>query len=770
MENFISKISKLVDQKDLPVILSALRQNNAIWEKLQNIEFSQHAIEYAGPNTEKWSPAAMALLAVGETADIGSLNAEDFNPAPSDLLPKAEEALKQFSDRPGSVSPNHTLEEAALVALALREKRRRSGSWKGLFDGLEIDDSLPWKTAFACLFSITPDPVESFYELANTTSAKAIPELFINAILSQPIHPDTQAEIIYEGIGRIQDRMQVDLVKTLDRQRPALAKTIAAQLITDRKIIHETSPELLDSFDDQLFQAVLHQVAGDFTEADHMLRLAWKTFEELQVDVTSKMALAAFHQKDPDFAVKTIDGISSLPGNSGTPVPAYLLAQLRAGNPKDLKSLTDAPVHPTDPHPIEFLVAAQSESDQGDQEKAKNAVLDGYERAIEIIDHEPASLLDHLPLLVEKLIEFELYPQAFNILGTLLEQSPTDPDLLVNMGLASCHNHLPHLAIQNAALAAALEPEAVDIRRGHAKMLSAARQWEAASVELEHIIRMQKDPSPNDLFMHVDCLIHAGSTDQAIRSAESLIEREPESGLAHTMLAEAQLLNGKQAEAQESFTKAIQSSPQLARPWLKRLSLLEESGKHLEALSVVEEALASVSNDLQLHAAGGRIHRTLDRKVDAVQSFSQAAQALSKQSFHLESGIEEDCISVYENLMAFGKFSLASEFIEKAVEIFPGHPGLIHAFARMQIENGELETALSHLKSLTALDAVDVEVLLDIARTNMETGDDLAHAKSTIETALNNDPDNPIGLVLKAHAENTNDSSMELIRVYKEAI
>jgi hypothetical protein len=172
--------------EEQPWVLAALRQDITVWQALHTRPLQQKLSEQAAHDLQQpaaWSPAALARLALTPADD-------------SSLLQQAFQAYQaQRTQSPKSRRSAAPLSHAGLVALALQEQYRKTGSWQELIEALQATSPATWQTPLACLYGLLPAPLELLHALLKFKGYLA---LALHLLLSNPLPP---AELV-EALGR----------------------------------------------------------------------------------------------------------------------------------------------------------------------------------------------------------------------------------------------------------------------------------------------------------------------------------------------------------------------------------------------------------------------------------------------------------------------------------------------------------------------------------------------------------------------------------------
>ncbi len=126
MSSFIAQLKNRLPQSDWPLVVAALRNEPTLWAELQAEGFGAQALEAAAGQRENWSPAFLGLLRLDQAQQFDALRALPMEPVAEKLRYQAASAYEQIATE-GSTDnrPTPTIEQAALLALALRERLAR---------------------------------------------------------------------------------------------------------------------------------------------------------------------------------------------------------------------------------------------------------------------------------------------------------------------------------------------------------------------------------------------------------------------------------------------------------------------------------------------------------------------------------------------------------------------------------------------------------------------------------------------------------------------
>ena len=184
IEKLLDQIQIRFDPQIARAVVSAFRAEPLAWHFLESTPNLEQWLTFASDDLSRWQPGVLALFSLGDSLHEQDLTNLEIN-LPTDIIDRVANVFEMT--RLTGLEPT-SLADAALLALHLREFRRREGSWKALSDELLSGKGrLPvWKTAFAILPQLVPDfetAMDSLVSTLATTHAQALGELIVHQVI-----------------------------------------------------------------------------------------------------------------------------------------------------------------------------------------------------------------------------------------------------------------------------------------------------------------------------------------------------------------------------------------------------------------------------------------------------------------------------------------------------------------------------------------------------------------------------------------------------------
>lgn len=164
---FIQRVNHLTDQEEVFAVYRAIRQDPLVWTGFQSL-IGQDWFEPAlVDQNRKADPGSLALLSIDQNVQFLQFPLNTF---PRELF---EEIMFNFESYVSGNEVVSDLREAALLAAALLEKRKISGSWKTIITELQSRMSISsaadfkkrWGTVFGIIANLSDRRDELFNDL-----------------------------------------------------------------------------------------------------------------------------------------------------------------------------------------------------------------------------------------------------------------------------------------------------------------------------------------------------------------------------------------------------------------------------------------------------------------------------------------------------------------------------------------------------------------------------------------------------------------------------
>lgn len=710
------EIGRLFSSSESPLVLSALRQEPLVWQSLQNREFLQAAVERssvrAGGTSEAgfWTPARLALLALGDPRPVDALRAEPM----AVLGPSLQElALQAYQNMQRTGQPPATLRDAALLALTLRERRRLTGAWTGM-----IGEILPregdktklavaermWRAPLAILYGLIPDPEEMLRSLLCKNAPHAAFAWAVHAQLCQPLSESEHAQIFTRLLHNQPVVYQLNLLRTLSLYgRESLAAALADRLLIGHPAFAslraqngENPPDLaaLSSRALALQQmGAFYHLAGDSTQALSLYQAAQQTLEQWQAGLQ----------------LQQLNLQSTLQERGTGPL-------LDAGQTTNLAASAEwlgeelGAVLVSHPYGTSIIQQVSTDTESALLQMKRALLMFGREPAVarDLARQGAAGLLEDIRSMgvpfcgdfvyswrpqdvLHILLQLDLHEEAFDLVNALLEVRPVDNQLLhiaakISHGLGKID-----AAIQYATNAAALDPQNPDWRRELGGLWGLTGEWERSWAEWEKALALVSPPSEADMISCAQAALRAGACSRAIELSETLLKNDANNGAALGLMGQALIRQGQPQQAVSYLFRATLLSPENLAPWLALADVQRQLGENHRALETLRSAVTAVPEDPEGHLA-------LAEACIEAGLLSDALPHL-KKAFQLAPESPRAALLYGQTLRRLGRTTEARDVLESARSFWSGCPELPYEYAQVMLDMGEAEKALPVLES-----------------------------------------------------------------------
>lgn len=769
--DLLELLRTFLPREEVPVVFSALKRDSLVWEALQQ----PLTINILGNNlqsAEVWQPANLALRILNSRMELAALQGDHFPTVEPSIRKKA---LETFENLLRNCSKPHDLREAGLIALALRERRRKTQTWLGLMDemksvNLKNKNALIdlWKTSLLCLFGMTPDREDLLKALLSKEDFHLSKAWITHILLGNPLGEEETKRLFAMTLAEIPLPQQVDWLIFLKRyDESELAGWLANQILREGRLktgnlsgfdldsLRQKSwVELAGEALELQWTATLHQIAGHPAQSELFLSRSKNLLQHWLGGTT--LQLISIVNPDPKTTEMLWDEIEPL--LSTQPLPETLMEEVVWLKPplSLLRRLGDFNL----PLLVQIFIKGKDASlgeKQGKRGVVKEAIREWLKQQQNeerlpggqfVFDFSPFELLDILENL-------SLYQEALEVAQIYLQQRVKDVSLLTWTA------HLAHrlgqddTAVRLIREAILLEERNPEHYRTYAKILEDRNDWESALNIRQEILERFGDASIEDQLNLVSCAIGGKNFDLAVQTCQKIIEKDDEQGRAYTLLGMAQFDQGKLEQAHASLTKATLLMPEDARPWLELAHLYTRTGEPQRALETLRAALLNVPDSAELHLALG--------KACLANGLSAEALPYLKQSARLAPESDEGALALIQALVSLGHDKEALEVAEEARLKWPAHPYLAYEHAGILLRDGEIEEGIAVLEVALQFEGAKPEWFVEYAKVllngiglrrlgtpeNLPVGR-LIKAQKALQHVLKELPDNFEALLLKS--------------------
>lgn len=627
----IDTIGSLFNEQDRSVVLAALREDNLVWKAVTQTDLIDRAREQAGDQPEMWSPGCLGLIALEFPGATGLIR-DDSTRSLSNAW--REKAVRFYEETRRKGHAPETLAEAALLALALRERRRVTGAWSGFISemvqrgGANPDELfVRWATPLACLFGMVREPAVLLRTLIETGQVGCA--WAVHAVLSNPIQTDSAVGLFQESFRDLSIPVQLEAIELIRLWgRHELAARLSARLIHNQLDLSavqapvkldDLRPHMLASRALSLFQAgVLYEASGNSGQSKNCLNAACATLEYWLTGITLRESQAQGESGLPDGNLLKVGGQKKLERSLGALVSKKASAGANWGYQSSLAE-----------DPILMMAQARNYSQAGERALAQDLARKAVARFMDQIQATKLPSLNefspepgHLGFL-HGLIELGLQTEATQAAEAMLERTPNDIDLLSLASRLEEMNRRSAEAIQMAKAAYYLKPNDTGLKRRLMDVLETAGQVEDAFA-LAMTGSGEKNVGLHDRIGQIRLAYKTGRLEDGKTFAEAVIHEHPERGDAYGWFGMVQQGRGENDLALQSLSKATLLEPESAMWWLEMAKLNRRMGRTGDELDTLRAAATALPESGEILLALGEAELRLGMTSDALPVLKKA--------------------------------------------------------------------------------------------------------------------------------------------------
>ncbi|MEW6716223.1 MAG: tetratricopeptide repeat protein, partial [Chloroflexota bacterium] len=779
--SFIGKLRATLPEDCWFWHITALHQDPIIWHELSEGDLGLRALSQLGSHPQAWSPASLALLSLECSLPLSSLQQEPLQALPPEVGQRAARAYQDFT-RPAEEAIPQTLAQAGLLAAALRERRRRTGSWEGIRNDLESRPLTDWSTALACLYGLIPDPLALLLSLLqHKTLEKETVETVLHIFLCQSLSPQDQLTFLLSLLAESSEFVQGQMLQGLASKRKSLAKELAENLLRVSDSPDDEKPPLTSHE-----AGILYSLADDPPQAQQALSVALEETRLQQAELAAQLAHAAARAGDLKTATSSWEQAVVLAPERQEYKAQHILALLAHNQPEVARAkLSDQQRFNEDPNLL--IAAAGTAYHIKDFTEARSLALN----ALEILSQStqaipPPDICNHLSTLF---LDLELLSEAIQMAERTTQHYPQNAEAWRLLAQAHLLNDNSFQAYDAAHMAVAFDPQRPELRRLLAETLEACEEWDTALQERR--VLMAADHSAldstrpiadqiSDYCALAQCALNVGQPQEAIKACRQAMELDAQDGSVHALMSASLYALGETEQAQEYFNQATAIAPRRPEPWLSLAQAQHKAGHEDKALETLRAAVHAVPQSAE-------VHLTLGEALLASQAPSQALPVLRRATTLTQQKGKGSLTRAYgkanyrrlssqiaarlgETLCELGHLEEAREVLVEAYEKAPTHPLIARQYARVHLSLKDPQTALSALAVVVATHPQEIQPYIDYADTLLTLGEDPQEALRVISDVLRRNPEHQVAKALYAEALQANGDFPVARAAYQEIV
>jgi len=665
-------------------MVSAFRAEPLVWKALANEELLNAFQEFAGDDFKLWQPGLLAVFALSPKLAAQNLQDPEVK-FPAALNTKAGKTLDTI--RLTGLEPS-TLEEAALLALALRNYHAANKSWKDVYGFLSTPrgNLSLWRSAFACLSPLLPQLPELSQELAKTTPlahARMMSSLLLHMVDSTPTIENDRFQLLTDLFSASSLDFQRECLQQLKSVESAevferLAASFLAAVPQEPPLGNENGG--IPSFEKvtELRKiAFLNQAAGQPREALQAIQSAFEQLSASQAQVLRDLAFE-LEKTDPEEARKTWEQILNLAPQAVGYKEEYAEFLLAHGETEYALELVNQV--PSSSQKTLLLLRYPELRARLSLENDDLHNLPGKQTSVSRFQYENDSLKA-----ARYTFENKDYALADELIAKALLNSPNDLDTIKLAGQIKKHTADVDAAIQSSELVALYEPENQANKKELANLFLQSRQPENALEIYQELISTNPQPSRSDLLTYADIAIKAEKPDLAIPICESFLSRDTLDGEALVTLCAAHIRKGDEAQAVSLLEQTSAIAPEKPASWLALAEIWTSLGRTEMAMESLRKAKAALPANPSILLALGKLYSENERPTEAV--------GVLKQAFQLKQDDPEIRKSLAKAYLTHGYLNEAWSVISPLETDYSSDPELALTLGRVMVALGDFQAS-----------------------------------------------------------------------------
>jgi tetratricopeptide (TPR) repeat protein len=711
MQPFSANLKNTLAQENWAGVFRGLLSNPILWGRLQEAEYGEHALEKAGTHLQRWTPAYFAFLDMGLEKQFDRLiNAEEE--IDDELRFAGLAFLDGLNNNKDSWTDDGTeLSNALLTAIGLKERYKLSQDSESFANDLESIPREQLQLVFSCLGSLFRNS-HSFLELLSTLQEKNILAIGLRAFFSLPASIDEIQKQFREIINAVNGNQAVQLLETLARFEPQIAKNLA--LSVEIKSADHVASESASRLSGLRLEAQRQEIAGDTGKSLELLEEAWEASEAVQAELAQQISGTIDKYQVEDSGTELRNSFPIIEG-----VQAKTKLNINRENEfANVQSL---------------LKSAQAALDVEDLGSAHDMTKQAFEELQQANNGQASKLLYRkLGSLYGQLGENQ---KAIEIAALIFQIFPGSREAL---DLAKLHRRAGNVdqALNYVHVAHGLDAQNPDIRKDLARILADNGDAEKAFEIWQDCVGEFEEANENEIAAFAQAAIKSHHQEEAETAIQTLIARFPENPVGYQM--EGQLLRLKSPDqAIVAYERGLALDPSNETAHLELADIHHRRGEIKTAIDVLQQGSQHAIMASYFYALGKYLLEA-NQEEAAINALYRALNLAKKTDGDQE--LSEITIFLAQTLVDFDKSDEAMTLLEKGHQQLPADVQIAKELGRLNLINENTNEAIKVIEKAygNLNDDPDLDFYLGQAYAQLPNG--LDQAEIILQSVLQSNP------------------------------
>jgi len=346
--------------------------------------------------------------------------------------------------------------------------------------------------------------------------------------------------------------------------------------------------------------------------------------------------------------------------------------------------------------------------------------------------------------------------KAMELLEPVLKQGTKDPALLALAGEVHMQLNEYDKAKGYFEKAASLDPKNPSMRTGLGLSRLAAGEVELATADLESATLLDTSKYRADVLL-ISTYLQSKQYDQAIKAAQSLIQKQSENPMGYNLLAAGYLAKKDLTAARKSLEKALEVQPGYT-PAASNLAQLDlQNGDKKSARKRFEDIIAADKANVQAYVALASLGPRIDATQEEIRKWLESARKESP-------GTIQPLVMLARFHLSTNEPKKALELVEKALIEAPNNFEVLELAGQVQLAAGEKNRALATFSKWSNAQPDSAMAAYRMATAQL-ANEDVNGAVGSLRKALTNRQVFPEAQILLADVEARNGRIAEALKL-----